>query len=219
MLDPAAAAELTRFKTPWLLGPIEEFGLKWDDATTRRAAIWLAQHAQEAAAQAHRRGLQRARPAGADRQRAAGRTTSTSKSSETLQATITGWPGGKPDRRRRRLATRAARSSTATPSIFPKRVVVFSPHPDDDVISMGGTFIRLCEQGHEVHVAYQTSGNIAVFDETRAASRRLRRASTPRRSASASEQADADRGADRELRHGARSPARWTAPSCRRSRA
>jgi len=51
------------------------------------------------------------------------------------------------------------------PSIFPKRVVLFSPHPDDDVISMGGTFIRLCDQGHEVHVAYQTSGNIAVFDE------------------------------------------------------
>jgi glucosamine-6-phosphate deaminase len=49
---------------------------------------------------------------------------------------------------------------------FPKRVVVFSPHPDDDVISMGGTFIRLCEQGHEVHVAYQTSGNIAVWDES-----------------------------------------------------
>jgi len=49
---------------------------------------------------------------------------------------------------------------------FPKRIVVFSPHPDDDVISMGGTFIRLCEQGHEVHVAYQTSGNIAVWDES-----------------------------------------------------
>src|SRR5688500_16883471 len=51
------------------------------------------------------------------------------------------------------------------PDVFPKRVLVFSPHPDDDVISMGGTFIRLCEQGHEVHVAYQTSGNIAVFDQ------------------------------------------------------
>src|SRR5262249_1914194 len=53
----------------------------------------------------------------------------------------------------------------AHPEIFPKRVVVFSPHPDDDVISMGGTFIRLCDQGHDVHVAYQTSGNIAVWDD------------------------------------------------------
>ena len=49
--------------------------------------------------------------------------------------------------------------------IFPKRIIVFSPHPDDDVISMGGTLIRLVDQGHEVHIAYQTSGNIAVFDE------------------------------------------------------
>src|SRR5437763_12924321 len=55
--------------------------------------------------------------------------------------------------------------SDGSKAVFPKRVVVFSPHPDDDVISMGGTFIRLAEQGHDVHVAYQTSGNIAVFDE------------------------------------------------------
>src|SRR5437763_4302611 len=55
--------------------------------------------------------------------------------------------------------------SDGSKATFPKRVMVFSPHPDDDVISMGGTFIRLCEQGHEVHVAYQTSGNIAVWDE------------------------------------------------------
>jgi len=67
----------------------------------------------------------------------------------TLAKTITGWPGGKPE----------------SPEPFPKRVVLFSPHPDDDVISMGGTLIRLCDQGHEVHVAYQTSGNIAVWDE------------------------------------------------------
>ena len=48
---------------------------------------------------------------------------------------------------------------------FPKRVIIFSPHPDDDVISMGGTFIRLVEQGHDVHVAYETSGNVAVHDD------------------------------------------------------
>jgi glucosamine-6-phosphate deaminase len=73
-----------------------------------------------------------------------------------LQHTITGWPGGKPN------ADDSTRPERALP--FPKRVLIFSPHPDDDVISMGGTFARLVEQGHEVHVAYQTSGSIAVLD-------------------------------------------------------
>jgi Uncharacterized proteins, LmbE homologs len=74
-----------------------------------------------------------------------------------LQHTITGWPGGKPN------ADDTYRPERAKP--YPKRVVVFSPHPDDDVISMGGTVRRLVEQKHDVHVAYQTSGNIAVGDE------------------------------------------------------
>ena len=74
-----------------------------------------------------------------------------------LQNTITGWPGGKPN------TDDSRRPERANPA--KKRVVIFSPHPDDDVISMGGTFIRLVDQGHEVHVAYQTSGNIAVFDD------------------------------------------------------
>jgi glucosamine-6-phosphate deaminase len=74
-----------------------------------------------------------------------------------LQHTISGWPGGKPN------AEDSQRPERAMP--FPKRILIFSPHPDDDVISMGGTLIRLVEQGHEVHVAYQTSGNIAVFDD------------------------------------------------------
>lgn len=74
-----------------------------------------------------------------------------------LQHTITGWPGGKPN------ADDTYRPERAKP--FPKRVVAFSPHPDDDVISMGGTLRRLVQQGHEVHVAYETSGNIAVGDE------------------------------------------------------
>tara|TARA_B100002049_G_C16019400_1_gene349553 strand:- start:122 stop:1042 length:921 start_codon:yes stop_codon:yes gene_type:complete len=73
-----------------------------------------------------------------------------------LQHTITGWPGGKPN------ADDTNRPERAEPA--KKRVILFSPHPDDDVISMGGTFDRLIEQGHEVHVAYQTSGNIAVSD-------------------------------------------------------
>ena len=77
-----------------------------------------------------------------------------------LQRTITGWPGGKP-------ADRKMPGDVAQPhdDIYPKKVLIFSPHPDDDVISMGGTLIRLGDQDHEVHVAYQTSGNIAVFDD------------------------------------------------------
>lgn len=74
-----------------------------------------------------------------------------------LQHTITGWPGGKPN------ADDTYRPERALP--FPKRVLVFSPHPDDDVISMGGTIRRLVQQGHGVHIAYETSGNIAVGDE------------------------------------------------------
>lgn len=74
-----------------------------------------------------------------------------------LQHTITGWPGGKPN------ADDTYRPERANP--YPKRVIVFSPHPDDDVISMGGTLKRLVDQGHDVHVAYETSGNIAVGDE------------------------------------------------------
>ena len=73
------------------------------------------------------------------------------------QHTITGWPGGKPD------VDDTTRPERAKP--YPKRVVVFSPHPDDDVISMGGTIRRLMQQKHDVHVAYETSGNIAVGDE------------------------------------------------------
>jgi len=73
-----------------------------------------------------------------------------------LQHTITGWPGGKPE------ADDTNRPERASPGR--KRIIIFSPHPDDDVISMGGTLLRLVDQGHDVHVAYQTSGNIAVHD-------------------------------------------------------
>jgi glucosamine-6-phosphate deaminase len=74
-----------------------------------------------------------------------------------LQHTITGWPGGKPN------ADDSTRPVSSTP--YPKRVIIFSPHPDDDVISMGGTFHRLVKHGHDVHVAYETSGNVAVYDD------------------------------------------------------
>ncbi|MFO0963355.1 MAG: glucosamine-6-phosphate deaminase [Phycisphaerales bacterium] len=150
LLDPASAAALTRFRTPWLLGPIEEHGLAWDAATTKRAVIWLARTVQKPILKLveedyNEHGLQ---PLLASRGSAYDINIEVFRA---LQRTITGWPGGKPG---------------APDEVFPKRVVVFSPHPDDDVISMGGTFIRLCDQGHEVHVAYQTSGNIAVWDES-----------------------------------------------------
>ncbi len=74
-----------------------------------------------------------------------------------LRDSITGWPGGKQTEQRIHHPERS--------EPFPKKVIIFSPHPDDDIISMGGTFMRLHNQGHEVHVAYQTSGNIAVTDE------------------------------------------------------
>src|SRR5688500_9233950 len=161
VLDTAAAAELTRFKTPWLLGNIEEFGLTWDARMCRRAAIWLATLLKKPVLKLtdedyNEHGLQELLSA------RGGAYDINIEIFRALQATITGWPGGKPSNSEH---GDAPAFDHAHPEIFPKRVICFSPHPDDDVISMGGTFIRLCEQGHDVHVAYQTSGNIAVFDE------------------------------------------------------
>ncbi|WP_428940992.1 glucosamine-6-phosphate deaminase [Fontivita pretiosa] len=162
VLDTAAAAELTRFKSPWLLGPIEEFGMSWDAAMVRKAAIWLAQLVKKPLLKLtdedyNEHGLQELIAS------RGGAYDINIEVFRSLQATITGWPGGKPSREPE--PGHAPAFHHANPEIFPKRVVVFSPHPDDDVISMGGTLMRLCEQGHEVHVAYQTSGNIAVFDD------------------------------------------------------
>ena len=179
VLDTAAASELTRFKTPWLLGPLEMFGLKWDARRTRTAATWLALEVGKPLLKLtdedyNEHGLQELL---SHRGSAYDINIEVFKA---MQATITGWPGGKPasgamhSRRNDANPFAAARPEVIASGriedgrgahIFPKRVVVFSPHPDDDVISMGGTFIRLCEQGHDVHVAYQTSGNIAVFDD------------------------------------------------------
>ena len=156
VLDPAAAADLTRFRTPWLLGQIERFGLGWDEATTRKAVMWLSTELGKPILKLtdedyNEHGLQDLL---ARYER--GAYDINIQVFKGLQRTITGWPGGKPGRPK----------PDGSDDVFPKRIIVFSPHPDDDVISMGGTFIRLCEQGHEVHVAYQTSGNIAVWDES-----------------------------------------------------
>lgn len=155
VLDRAAASELTPVKTPWLLGPIERYRGHWDAPTIRRAVIWLARKLDKPILKLveedyNENGLEELVSA---RGGAYGLNIEVFRG---LQQTITGWPGGRPREN--------AHDEPAT-GAFPKRVVVFSPHPDDDVISMGGTLIRLCEQGHEVHVAYQTSGNIAVWDD------------------------------------------------------
>ncbi len=153
VLDEAAAAQLTRFRSPWLVGPID-----WNPATIRKAVIWLAQLVKKPLLKLtdedyNEYGLQ-------DLLAAHGPAYEINLDIfRTMQRLITGWPGGKPD-----AAKRPGDIRRPNDEIFPKRVLIFSPHPDDDVISMGGTLIRLVDQGHEVHVAYQTSGNIAVFD-------------------------------------------------------
>jgi glucosamine-6-phosphate deaminase len=151
ILDDAASSKLTRIKTPWLVDSCE-----WDEKLIQKAVVWL--------------GLQLHKPVlkltNLDYMEHGMGDIVTEYGSayqvnikifNTLQHTITGWPGGKPN------ADDTYRPERAKP--FPKRAIIFSPHPDDDVISMGGTFIRLVDHGHEVHVAYQTSGNIAVFDD------------------------------------------------------
>ena len=153
-LDEAAAASLTRTTAPWLVGPID-----WDPVMVKRAVIWLAQKHQKAILKLtdedyNEAGLQDLL---AERGPAYDINVRVFRS---LQQTISGWPGGK-----RPGMISADDSAGSAVEIFPKRVLIFSPHPDDDVISMGGTLIRLVDHGHQVHVAYQTSGNIAVFDD------------------------------------------------------
>ncbi|MFM8496137.1 MAG: PIG-L family deacetylase, partial [Planctomycetia bacterium] len=164
VLDRAAAARLTRFESPWVVGPLDSMGLEWTDALVRKAVIWLAFQVKKPILKLtdedyNEHALQDLL---SKRGRAYDLNIEVFKS---MQDTITGWPGGKPGTPRRIRGIDAA-TEVKKAAEFPKRVIVFSPHPDDDVISMGGTFIRLCEQGHEVHVAYQTSGNIAVWDES-----------------------------------------------------
>lgn len=154
LLDEAAASSLTRTRSPWLLGDVV-----WDDETIRRAVIDLSTSVGKAIlklteADYNEQGLQDLLAAHGDVYDINLRVF------RYLQSTITGWPGGKPDH-----AKLVGDRPGHRDDIFPKRIVLFSPHPDDDVISMGGTLIRLVDQSHEVHVAYQTSGNIAVFDE------------------------------------------------------
>ena len=151
VLDQASAAELTRFKTPWLLGDIE-----WNDDIIREAVIWLSLELGKPILKLTNRDYGDNGMGDLVTEYDSAYNINIRVFNE-VQHTITGWPGGKPN------ADDTYRPERALPA--KKRVVIFSPHPDDDVISMGGTFIRLHDQGHDVHVAYQTSGNIAVFDD------------------------------------------------------
>jgi len=164
VLDEASAAALNRQAAPWLRGPV-----KWDNINIRKAVVWLARQVNKpilllSEEDYNEHGLRdllaTQRENGTIRQAHGGPSYQINLDVfRELQATITGWPGGKPASSRRPGDIVRPRDA-----IFPKRIVVFSPHPDDDVISMGGTVARLADHGHEVHVAYQTSGNIAVFD-------------------------------------------------------
>ena len=151
ILDAASSAELTRIKTPWLTGNVQ-----WSEKMIRRAVFWLCKKLDKPILKLTERDYNDNGIGDLVSQQGPANKINI-KVFNDLQHTITGWPGGKPN------ADDTTRPERANP--FPKRCVVFSPHPDDDVISMGGTLARLSEHGHEVHVAYQVSGNIAVFDD------------------------------------------------------
>ncbi|HFA49826.1 MAG TPA: glucosamine-6-phosphate deaminase [Bacteroidetes bacterium] len=150
VVDQAAAGELTRIKTPWLVGMCN-----WNDDLVSQAVIWLSQKVGKTILRLTDNDYNENNLSDLIIEYATSYDLNI-KVHNQLQDSITGWPGGKPE------VDDSRRPERASPA--KKRVIIFSPHPDDDVISMGGTFLRLVEQGHEVHVAYQTSGNIAVHD-------------------------------------------------------
>jgi len=150
-MDVSAAEMLTRLSEPWLVGSCD-----WTNQLTRRAIVWLCEKTGKPILKLTNKDYNQH---GLDELlvKYGSAYDVNIQIFNDLQHTITGWPGGKPN------ADDSNRPERALP--YPKRVLVFSPHPDDDVISMGGTFQRLKDQQHDVHVAYQTSGNIAVGDE------------------------------------------------------
>lgn len=151
VVDTTAASDLTRIKTPWLVEDVT-----WDNSMIKKAVCYVALQLKKPILKLTNKdyndnGL-------SELLAGYGQAYDINISVfNELQRSITGWPGGKPN------ADDSNRPERANPA--KKRVIIFSPHPDDDIISMGGTFQRLVDQGHEVHVAYQTSGNIAVADD------------------------------------------------------
>jgi glucosamine-6-phosphate deaminase len=151
VIDEAAAAELTRFKRPWLTGECE-----WTPGMMKRAVVDLALKLKKPVLSLtnydyNDNGLSDLLVEKGDAYEI------NLQVFYLLRDSITGWPGGK--------TTELRNTHPERHQPYPKKCVIFSPHPDDDIISMGGTFMRLQHQGHEVNVAYQTSGNIAVTDE------------------------------------------------------
>ena len=151
VIDAAAASLLTRRQHPWLVGPVE-----WQPALVRRAIVWLAQTVNKPVLKLLDEDYSEHGMADLLTEQGPAYGLNIRIFNE-LQYTISGWPGGKPN------ADDAHRPERATP--FPKRVIVFSPEPSHDVLGMGGTLRRLAEQGHDVTIVYQTSGNLAVPDE------------------------------------------------------
>lgn len=152
ILDNTSSSELTRVKTPWLTDICD-----WNDSRLlRRAVVWLCQKVQKPILKLTDRDYGSNGMGDLIAERGPSNKINIEVFND-LQRTITGWPGGKPN------ADDTSRPERALP--YPKKVLVFSPHPDDDVISMGGTLARLVDQGHFVHVAYQTTGSIAVHDD------------------------------------------------------
>ena len=150
IVDNAASVNLTRIDTPWLTGKCE-----WTDYMIRKSVFWLCKKLEKPILKLTDRDYNDNGMSDLVTEHGPASNINI-KVFNDLQHTISGWPGGKPN------ADDSTRPERAKP--FPKRVIVFSPHPDDDVISMGGTVARLSTHGHELHIAYQVSGNIAVFD-------------------------------------------------------
>lgn len=150
VLDKDAASELTRFNTPWLVKDCS-----WDKELIKKAVIWLSCTVDKPILKLTDEDYNNHGMAQLATEQGPAYDINIDVFNQ-LQHSITGWPGGKPN------ADDSQRPERAQPA--QKRSLIFSPHPDDDVISMGGTFIRLVDQGHDVHVAYQTSGNTAVWD-------------------------------------------------------
>ncbi|CAN5384115.1 glucosamine-6-phosphate deaminase [soil metagenome] len=151
VLDDAAASELTRFDTPWLVKDCV-----WGNLLKKKAVLWLANTVSKPILKLTEEDYNNHGMAQLAVEQGPVYQINIDIFNQ-VQHTITGWPGGKPD------SDDSQRPERAQPAR--KRSIIFSPHPDDDVISMGGTFIRLVDQGHDVHVAYQTSGNTAVWDD------------------------------------------------------
>ncbi|MGM9741930.1 MAG: 6-phosphogluconolactonase [Candidatus Cryptobacteroides sp.] len=149
--DETAASLLTRVVSPWMVGPCD-----WTRKFIRKAVVWLCQEVHKPILKLTQKDYLE-HSLGELLDKFGPYDKINIEVFNDLQHTITGWPGGKPD------ADDSQRPVSALP--YPKTVLIFSPHPDDDVISMGGTFIRLVHQGHNVHVAYETSGDLAVHDD------------------------------------------------------